>query len=425
MSLLSKLKKFRNEHTVLIIIILSLIAAYNFVGDIIFLFEFGEAISYIEITYSSPTQSNIMAECIPFDYNDWFAGFTKYNCTKDWFTDTSTGGENIANITCVSSFTFCDAFETDPSSSRSWKYALNGADKFSHSTKIIFDDRGIMCNDIKNNPETALNYQEIQNSDFYSSLFTCLTATNVCNDCGEMCDYTSSQLLFGGNISGQCMTYWFDAFWGNFSLVLLIVIICKEVMKMLFGIAFFFSKKAQQDNILQFTVNSPTIAACILFSKRFQNHIIQNKTNYKGTFALFVDLFCEDIPGLILPIVQINALEYVAILPIISLSGSILSVLVACLELIVYLYGDYNDAKQTETNVQIQLENTDDKYSLIRSALKQHCGSDWEQYLANFKNEEVTDSRINMLNEKILKELIPKIGPRMEFQQWMEQQTQS
>jgi len=88
------------------------------------------------------------------------------------------------------------------------------------------------------------------------------------------------------------------------------------------------------------------------------------------------------------------------------------------------LVTEYNSNRPTEwVNDQKDANDPQDAYKVIRNALKEHCGNDWEQYLANFKQQEVTDGDLNDLQEYTeddLKELIPKMGPRKRFKKWVE-----
>jgi len=73
---------------------------------------------------------------------------------------------------------------------------------------------------------------------------------------------------------------------------------------------------------------------------------------------------------------------------------------------------------QKEVKVDSVDENSDEQRR-IRSALKKHCGSDWNTFMENFENQQVVDSDLAEIEEEDLKELIPKMGPRKRFWKWM------
>ena len=63
----------------------------------------------------------------------------------------------------------------------------------------------------------------------------------------------------------------------------------------------------------------------------------------------------------------------------------------------------------------------DDAFAEIRAALQEFCGDDWKSYMENFENEDVKDSELKFVTNDDLKELIPKMGPRNRFRNWMEE----
>merc|ERR1712141_898853 len=60
-----------------------------------------------------------------------------------------------------------------------------------------------------------------------------------------------------------------------------------------------------------------------------------------------------------------------------------------------------------------------DDFAQIRAALLKYCSSEWEQCLKNFQNEDVKDKDLKFISDEDLKELIPKMGPRNRFKNWL------
>ncbi len=59
---------------------------------------------------------------------------------------------------------------------------------------------------------------------------------------------------------------------------------------------------------------------------------------------------------------------------------------------------------------------SEDGYEWIRDALLNIDDEEWRKYLKNFKKNKVTESRLSDLKRSDMKELIPPIGPRNEFE---------
>jgi len=67
----------------------------------------------------------------------------------------------------------------------------------------------------------------------------------------------------------------------------------------------------------------------------------------------------------------------------------------------------------------------DGDYKWIEWTLRSCDDADWPRYLQNFKDNKVSDNRLNQLTEKDWLHLIPKIGPRNEFKMlWLQQERQ-
>merc|ERR1712244_140506 len=60
-----------------------------------------------------------------------------------------------------------------------------------------------------------------------------------------------------------------------------------------------------------------------------------------------------------------------------------------------------------------------DDFAQIRAALLKYCSSEWEPCLKNFQNEDVKDKDLKFISDGDLKELIPKMGPRTRFKNWL------
>lgn len=72
----------------------------------------------------------------------------------------------------------------------------------------------------------------------------------------------------------------------------------------------------------------------------------------------------------------------------------------------------------------IQLEQTHagiDGYGWVKAALMEIDSDDWRTYVSNFKKNKVTENRLKDLKGSDLRELIPKIGPRNEFEKLLRQ----
>merc|ERR1719242_2987965 len=81
--------------------------------------------------------------------------------------------------------------------------------------------------------------------------------------------------------------------------------------------------------------------------------------------------------------------------------------------------------EQDEDEVKVDSEDEDgDGYERIRAALQKHCGSDWNSFFENFQNQQVVDSDLAEIDADDLKELIPKMGPRKRFLEWMRETQQ-
>merc|ERR1711933_471343 len=60
-----------------------------------------------------------------------------------------------------------------------------------------------------------------------------------------------------------------------------------------------------------------------------------------------------------------------------------------------------------------------DEFQKIREFLEKNGGKDWKEYLKKFKEEEVKDSDLKILDADDLKILIGKIGPRKRMKVWI------
>ena len=79
------------------------------------------------------------------------------------------------------------------------------------------------------------------------------------------------------------------------------------------------------------------------------------------------------------------------------------------------LISDQNNNGDTSNN------NMGDGYQWIKCALMEIDGDDWRLYVSNFRKNKVTENRLRDLKGSDLKELIPKIGPRNEFEKLLRQ----
>ena len=69
----------------------------------------------------------------------------------------------------------------------------------------------------------------------------------------------------------------------------------------------------------------------------------------------------------------------------------------------------------------------DNQYKWIENALKQCDKHEWKTYLNNFKQNKITDDRLNNLKikEQHWQSLIPEIGVRIEFQELLDRKIQN
>ena len=61
-------------------------------------------------------------------------------------------------------------------------------------------------------------------------------------------------------------------------------------------------------------------------------------------------------------------------------------------------------------------------YTTIAKELKARCGEKWQIYLDNFKRNFVNDGDLKILkeaNDAILEKLIPEIGPRLRWREYL------
>ena len=56
----------------------------------------------------------------------------------------------------------------------------------------------------------------------------------------------------------------------------------------------------------------------------------------------------------------------------------------------------------------------------IQRALMELCGDEWKAYFGNFQKHEVFDDDLETLTQSDLQVLIPRIGPRVRVQKWIE-----
>lgn len=82
------------------------------------------------------------------------------------------------------------------------------------------------------------------------------------------------------------------------------------------------------------------------------------------------------------------------------------------------LVTEYNPKRPTEWVNQDDVK--EDPYREIRAALREHCGDEWQTFVKNFEQEQVTDLDLDNLDKDDLKTLINKMGPRNRFKKWMD-----
>ena len=86
------------------------------------------------------------------------------------------------------------------------------------------------------------------------------------------------------------------------------------------------------------------------------------------------------------------------------------------------LVTEYNPNRSTEW-VNNNNNNEENEWKLITDKLKELSNNDWEQYLNNFKENEISDKDLTDLKDysaEDWKELIPKMGPRNKFKKWVQ-----
>ena len=83
-----------------------------------------------------------------------------------------------------------------------------------------------------------------------------------------------------------------------------------------------------------------------------------------------------------------------------------------------------NNGQLMSSNDTLKLEQTHagiDGYGWVKAALMEIDSDDWRTYVSNFKKNKVTENRLKDLKGSDLRELIPKIGPRNEFEKLLRQ----
>eukprot|EP01083_Nonionella_stella_P086425 240119_1 len=375
------------EYTIPITIFISLLAAYDIVGDIYFLSTILTKPQLESTDLVLDVQLNSNDGLVGCDMNDEYYYFCEPNKTEP------------------------TRYDLDGLLSRGYYYhtgdsvrdGLIDDSEWVNVGPITTTLHGISCYDLflDSSLYTGLN------SELFINFDHCLHHANGCNSCPQACGFNDlfaqceeeymcqrtysisgiGMIMCSESISPDSMYMYYLSLptWMTTMVVLLLVsIVVKEIVKIWFIISFFLSLKAQKDYFLRVSMNSPLTGIFIVFSERFRKRIYEIKMDSSSnrTCGLFLDLFFEDLPQCFLPIyMQIHASGY-ELENIISLSGSILMVIFNVAMLIKYMCDDYKKTLQANMNPNMQItpqktKNSTNEFKLVFYAdFEQHLGTE-------------------------------------------------
>eukprot|EP01084_Bolivina_argentea_P098365 176776_1 len=326
----SKWKSFKTRYAITLTSVLSLFAAYDLFGDTYFLYTFDSIPYSAQVTIDTGTHgiafcaSELPSLCAPLSEQPEII-LSDYN----WSNDNNPWKQyddqlNPLQVTINGGYS-CNELLHD--------HTLYGTDNqlLSKYQKCL----NIACNNCQNQciyDDDAGSYTNLSVSDWSRT-------RPIINSIYDQGSSSRSTFLNCMDIDMESGPIGFMP-----AFILLGFILFKEVMKMVFVLAYFFSTTAQKSTLIKIAINSPLTGIFVVMSERFKTDVlnIKNDAKTRRTLGLILDLLFEDIPQLILPFWMV--VDVRSNTPsIVSISGSLIMVIINSGLLVSNLCKDYKE----------------------------------------------------------------------------------
>eukprot|EP01083_Nonionella_stella_P183969 666317_1 len=356
-----------------LICVLSFLAAYDLYGDFNFLLTIPDQTAYIDVSIANDYHGQV--EC------------------------------RVSSTRFTNETFFCSPKSDSPNAHDSYfslKSRILGNDTLTEAMKIeIWEEYTGNASTVEIPGGYSCDYlwndTNLYTSELHLNLNSCIVSA-----CGSMTMRESEYLYgYGTCIEGSVGQKYLIV--PEICDIMCSIILCKEVIKVVLIVCYFFSKAAQQPFALKFSMNCAVTGFFTMLSERYRKDVLNIKQNrtQRRTFALLVDLFGETVPQTVLAgWCLYNFPGSNQTTTYISLSGSVIMLIYSMGTFLSSLFNDYKEAKNTEELTAAAVISS----TIVNVPKQQHESSFKEWFYANIRirEQEVMDQYFAIFVEQCL-----------------------